>query len=473
MNTVAIIGAGITGLTAAYKLQQKGIPVTVYESGSHVGGVIQSSRRDGYLAEAGPNTILETASEIPALVRDLRLEGRRMYSDPHAEKRYLVRDRKPVSLPSSPLDFLCSSLFSGSAKFRLLKEPFIDAAPEIQEENLADFVTRRLGQEFLDYAVNPFVAGVYAGDPHQLSVKHAFPKLYNLEQRYGSLIRGQFMGARERKKRAEVSKQSAKKFSFDEGLQVLPQTLQRALRDNVLLDSPVKRIQETGDGWNVTYDSTDGPETCHHAAVIYTGPAFRLSQIELQTNRYLNYAGLSQIHYPPVASVVLGFRREDVRHPLDGFGVLVPEVEPFNILGTLFSSSLFPNRAPQGHVLLTTFLGGARAPHIGNSSFETLLNLTLADLRVLLGISGELTFAFHTTFRHAIPQYDVGYGRFKSLMDQIEAKAPGLYLAGNYRDGIALSDSIVSGHKVADRVSRFLEERESIATVPNLLAGVA
>jgi oxygen-dependent protoporphyrinogen oxidase len=473
MNSVAIIGAGITGLTAAYKLQQKGIPVTVYESSSHAGGVIQSIRRDSYLAEAGPNTALETAPEIPTLIRDLGLEGRRMYTDPHAEKRYLVRDRKLVPLPGSPLDFLCSSLFSGAAKFRLLKEPFVQPALEVQEENLADFVTRRLGQEFLDYAINPFVAGVYAGDPHHLSVKHAFPKLYNLEQRYGSLIRGQFLGARERKRRAEVSKQNAKKFSFDEGLQVLPQTLQRALEDNVLLDSPVKRMQETGDGWNVTYEGADGPETCHHAAVIYTGPAFRLSQIELQTHRYLNYAGLSQIHYPPVATVVLGFRREDVRHPLDGFGVLVPEVEPFNILGTLFSSSLFPNRAPEGHVLLTTFLGGARAPHIGNSPFETLLNLTLTDMRLLLGVSGEPTFVFHTVFRHAIPQYDVGYGRFKSLMDQIETKAPGLYLAGNYRDGIALGDSIVSGHKVAARVGRFLEERETIATAPNVLAGVA
>jgi oxygen-dependent protoporphyrinogen oxidase len=169
------------------------------------------------------------------------------------------------------------------------------------------------------------------------------------------------------------------------------------------------------------------------------------------------------VNYPPVATLVLGFCREDVRHPLDGFGMLVPEVEPFNILGALFSSTMFPNRAPEGHVLLTVYLGGTRAPHIANSSFETQLNLALTDLRVLLGVSGEPTFVYHTVFRHAIPQYDVGYGRFKTLMDEIEANAPGLFLAGNYRDGISLGDSIVSGHKVAARVSQFVQESHQAA----------
>ena len=473
MNSVAIIGAGITGLTAAYKLHQAGIPVTVYESSGHAGGVIQSVRRGGYLAETGPNTILETSPEIPALIRDLGLEPRRMYSDPRADKRYLVRDRKLVALPASPLGFAGTRLFSGAAKFRLCKEPFISAAASGREESLADFVERRLGHEFLDYAINPFVAGVYAGDPHRLSLKHAFPKLHSLEQRYGSLIVGQFLGARERKRRAEVSKQNAKKFSFDEGLHVLPSAIQSLLGDNLILDAPVKRLQENGNSWRVTYQQNQRTEMRSHSAVIYTGPAYRLPQMELITHRYISCGQLSQIYYPPVATLALGFRREDVLHPLDGFGVLVPEVERFNILGTLFSSSLFPNRAPEGHVLLTTYLGGARAPHIADSPLETLVNLTLADLRTLLSVQGEPTFVFHTLFRHAIPQYDVGYGRFKALMDDIETKAPGLYLAGNSRDGIALSDSILSGHKVAARVTRFLEARQTLSTVPDVLAAIA
>ena len=468
MNSVAIIGAGITGLTAAFKLHQQGIPVTVYEAGDHAGGVIASVRRHGYLAESGPHTALETAPEIPTLVRDLGLEGRRMYSSPRAEKRYLVRDRKLVPLPSSPLRFFGTRLFSAGAKLRLLREPFIAPALESQEESLAEFVERRLGQEFLDYAINPFVAGVYAGDPHHLSAKHAFPKLYNLERRYGSLIKGQVFGARERKRRAEVSKQNAKKFSFDEGLQVLPQTIRDQLGRDVLFNSPVTGIQQNATGWVVaTPDRTD-----HHSAVIYTGPAYRLPQIELRTERYINCAPLSEVPYPPVATLVLGFRRENVRHPLDGFGLLVPELEPFNILGVLFSSTMFPNRAPEGHVLLTVYLGGTRAPHVATSDFETQLNLALTDLRVLLGVTGQPTFLHHAVFRHAIPQYDVGYGRFKTLMDEIETNAPGLFLAGNYRDGISLADSIVSGHKVAARMRQFIDARASLAEAVETLVAV-
>lgn len=468
MNSVAIIGAGITGLTAAWKLQQQGIPVTVYEAGDHAGGVIQSVRRHGYLAESGPNTILETAPEIPALIRDLGLEQRRMYSSPAAEKRYLVRNRKLIALPGSPLGFFGTSLFSANAKLRLLREPFIAPAPASQEENLAEFVQRRLGQEFLDYAINPFVAGVYAGDPNHLSVKHAFPKLYNLEQRYGSLIKGQVLGARERKRRAEVSKQNAKKFSFDEGLQVLPQAIRDQLGHDVLFNSPVTIIQQDASGWTVTTPN----ETRRHSGVIYTGPAYRLPQIEVRIEHYINCAPLSQVHYPPVATLVLGFRREDVRHPLNGFGMLVPELEPFNILGALFSSTMFPNRAPRGHVLLTVYLGGTRAPHIANSDFDTQLNLALTDLRMLLGVNGAPTFVHHAVFRHAIPQYDVGYGRFKTLMDEIETNAPGLFLAGNYRDGISLGDSIVSGHKVAGRVREFIRGKGDLLEAVQTLAAV-
>ena len=470
MNSVAIIGAGITGLTAAYKLQQRGIPVTVYEAGDHAGGVIQSVRRHGYLAESGPNTILETAPEIPALIHDLGLEPRRMYSSPVAEKRFLVRNRKLVPLPGSPLGFIGTPLFSAGAKVRLLREPFIAPAPASREENLAEFVQRRLGQEFLDYAINPFVAGVYAGDPHHLSVKHAFPKLYTLEQRYGSLIKGQVLGARERKRRAEVSKQNAKKFSFDEGLQVLPQTIRDQLGHAVHFGSPVSRIEQTSDGWTIS-SGRDVPAN-RHTAVIYTAPAYRLPQLELRTRRSISCAPFSEVKYPPVATLVLGFRREDVRHPLDGFGMLVPEVEPFNILGTLFSSTMFPNRAPEGHVLLTVYLGGTRAPHVANSDFETQLNLALTDLRGLLGVTGAPTFVHHAVFHHAIPQYDVGYGRFKTLMDEIEANAPGLFLAGNYRDGISLGDSIVSGHKVAARVHTFIGESASVLVNHGLLASV-
>lgn len=456
MKSIAIIGGGITGLTAAFRLQQQKIPVTLYEASHRVGGVIETIQENGYLAEFGPNTLMETSPLIGSLIRELGLESRRLYSNPAAEHRYIVRGGKPVLLPGSPFAFLFTRLFSPAAKLRLLAEPFIHPAAESREENLADFVTRRIGVEFLDYAINPFVAGVYAGDPHRLSVKHAFPKLYALEQRYGSLILGQLLGTRERRQRAEVSKDKANKFSFDQGLQVLTATLGNRLADSLQVKTPVSGFQQTAQGWKVALRESGREVAREHSAVIYTGPAHRLPEIQLQCDRYLNWSPLSQIDYPPVASVVLGFRREDVAHPLDGFGMLIPEVEHFNLLGTLFSSSLFPNRAPANHVTLTSYIGGTRAPDLAFHDPDELAHLALKDLESILGATGRPTFKHVTLFPKAIPQYEVGYGRFKDLMIEVEEKAPGFFLAGNYRGGISMSDSIVSAQQVAEKAADYL-----------------
>lgn len=451
-HPIAVIGGGITGLTAAFRLRQKGFPVTLYESAARVGGVIQSIQQDGYLAEFGPNTILETSPKIVSLVHDLDLDSRRLYSDPKAANRYIVRRRQPVPLPASPFRFISTSLFSFGAKLRLLREPFLPRAHPDLEESLAEFVLRRLGREFLDYAINPFVAGVYAGDPAHLSVRQAFPKLHALEQRYGSLIKGQILGARERRQRAEVSKQSAPKFSFQHGLQELIDALQSRLADSIQTQSPVVRIQSNPRGWRVTTRIRQQLQEFQHAAVLLALPGYQLAQIPVLAPDPLDVQPFAQIIYPPVASVVLGFRRHDVAHPLDGFGMLIPQVEGFRILGTIFNSSLFPHRAPPDHVTLTSYVGGTRAPDLAHRPVRELIDLTLEDLRAILGVRGQPQFSHCVLYPKAIPQYNVGYGRFRQSMSDLEARAPGLFIAGHVRDGVSLGDSIVSGHDVADRI---------------------
>ena len=193
-----------------------------------------------------------------------------------------------------------------------------------------------------------------------------------------------------------------------------------------------------------------------HSAVLYAGTAYRLAELGLETGVYLGLTRFSGVRYPPVASVVLGFRREDVGHRCEGFGMLIPKVEGFKILGTIFSSSLFPNRAPAGHLTLTSYVGGERYPELASLSPEQLFALTCEDLRVLLGVKAKPTFQHAVFYPKAIPQYNLGYGDYRELMNQIESKAPGFFLAGHYRDGVSLSDSIVSGCNVVDRIETFL-----------------
>jgi oxygen-dependent protoporphyrinogen oxidase len=457
-HSVAVIGGGVTGLTVAFCLKGKGVPVTVYEASRRVGGVIQSIREGGFLAEFGPNTILETSPRIGQLVRDAGLAGRRLDPDPKAEARYVVRYGRPVAMPSSPLGFFTSELFTAKAKLALLREPFVPPRRDGKEESVAEFVIRRLGREFLDHAIDALVAGVYAGDPCKLSLPEAFPKLGQLEARYGSLIKGQIFGARERKRRGEVAKDRAPKFSFDEGLQVLPDTLRERLGEAVRLEATVIGLIQgpAHGGWTVEARQDGREMRAEHSAVIYAGTAYRLAEMQVQAQPPLSLAPFAEIRYPPVASVVLGFRREDVTHPCQGYGMLIPRIEGFKILGAIFSSSLFPNRAPAGHLMLTSYVGGERYPELASLPPPELVALTCQDLRVLLGVKGKPTYQHVVFYPRAIPQYTLGYGRYRGLMTEIERQAPGLFFAGHYRDGISLSDSIVSGCNVAERVGKHL-----------------
>jgi len=468
MKSVAIIGAGITGLTAAFYLKRKGISVTVYEAGARAGGVIRSLRQNGFLAESGPNTILETSPKIPQLVSDLNLESRRLYTNPNAKNRYIVRDQEPMAMPSSLLGFLTTKLFSAKAKLAVLREPFVPPRRDDADESVADFVARRLNREFLERAVDALVSGIYAGDPQKLSVRHALPKLFEIEQKYGSLIRGQIFGASERKKSGEISRRDAKMLSFDVGLQVLPDALAAQLGDSLKLNSPVEKITKTENGWLISTTNGDA----EFDTVIYCGTAHKLAELEIDFGRAVLPRSLevsaaqqhrptaifSEIRYAPVASVVLGFRREDVAHPLDGFGMLIPKIENFKILGSIFSSSLFPNRAPENSVVITSYIGGERHPELTLKSPDELVAMTRDDLRILLGVKDEPVFKNVALYPKAIPQYNVGYGKFKQAMNEIEAKADGFFLAGHYRDGVSLGDSIVSGCNVAEHVENFLSK---------------
>jgi oxygen-dependent protoporphyrinogen oxidase len=241
-------------------------------------------------------------------------------------------------------------------------------------------------------------------------------------------------------------------FSFDTGLETLPRAIADKLGDSVRLSEGVDLLRKTDSGWEVI--TAKGSE--EHSAVLLATGAHQLARIRVEADDFPSLEPLSEVIYPPVASVTLGFRRLDVKAALDGFGVLVPQAEGLNILGTLFTSTLFPNRAPDRHVTLTSYIGGARAPHLASRGKDEIIDLVLADLCKLVGVSGTPTFEHFCVFPEAIPQYNVGYGKFKQLMTNAESAAPGLFIAGQARCGISLSDSILSGHKAAERIENHL-----------------
>jgi oxygen-dependent protoporphyrinogen oxidase len=441
---VAVLGGGITGLTAAWHLREAGLAPVVFEKSARVGGAIGAHREGEWLHELGPNSLLEGSAELGVFIDRLGLADRRLYAREEAKKRYIVRGGQPVAMPASPRTFVTTKLFSARAKLGLALEPFRPRGDAAADESVADFVVRRLGREFLDYAINPFVGGVYAGDPRRLSVRHGFPKLFALEQEHGSLLRGAFA------RRNTSGGPKGRIFSFPLGLGELPQRLAALLGGAVRLDTGVTRLRRRDAGWDVEFRDGNGTRVETFDAVVAALPADALAALEIEgVAASARLATLREIEHPPVASVFTGFRREDVAHPLDGFGVLVPEVEGGKILGTLFSSSMFPGRAPEGHVAVTTFVGGVRQPELARLAPAELLRLVRTELERLLGVRAAPVFSHVAQWPRAIPQYTVGYQRHKDTFAAFEAAAPGFFIGGNARDGISLANCIESGRRLA------------------------
>ena len=454
MASIAVIGGGLTGLTAAYRLKQRGHRVVVYEASNRIGGAIKSERREGYLAELGPNTLAAPKALVAALFTELGLDASRVAALPTASNRYVVRKGRLIRLPTSPAEVLTSRLLSNGAKLAIFGEPLVEAADSPLEESVAAFVRRRFNQEVVDYIANPFLAGIFAGDPEQLSVRHAMPQLHALERTHGSVMKALVQMMKARREAGQGTGLAPGVISFRNGLQEIPDAIGRSLTTEIRLRAPVTQLRSGPRGWTVGA-AFQTPEL--YDGVVYAAPAHSLDEIDLDLLGGERLSTLASILHPPVAVLALGFRRDQISHPLDGFGFLTPEVERRRVLGAIFSSSLFPERAPEGHVMLTVFVGGTRDPDLVQADPQTLTARVLDDLRPLLGTRGDPTFRQAQIWPKAIPQYVLGYGRFKEIAEDVERRNPGLVLAGTYRDGISLGDAIVSGEQAAGRAIQGVE----------------
>ncbi len=444
---IAVIGGGISGLCVAYGLRKKGHDVLLLEKSGGVGGNIRSEQRDGYLFEHGPNSTL-TSRELLDLVDDLGITDKIEWPSPLAKKRFIVRDSQLTALPSGPLGLLSTNAFSGSSKLALLKEPFRRSQGK-PDESAAEFFERRLGREIVDYAVDPFISGIYAGDPDKLSVEFAFPRLFELERDFGSIVKGAFRSPKPAA--SKLPKGTPRSLTFKNGMQTLVNELEKRIGTAARKDCGELQIRKTDGQIEIT---TAGNRELFDVVAICT-PAYAAADLIGHLDSYLA-SELAGIYYPPVSVVYTGFSDGDVGVRPDGFGFLVPGIEKRRILGCLWTSSVFDGRAPKGYHLFTTFIGGSRNAEFGHSGEDDLAAIALDELRVLMKVSGTPVFTAVKKWARAIPQYNIGYRSAVEAIENFRRAIPQIFLCGNYYKGISVSDCVKNGAATAREISEFL-----------------
>lgn len=457
---VVIVGGGISGLSAAYTLYKRGLEVLVVEAAPEVGGAMRSSvTPEGYVLDWGPNTAATKDPRLWADFADLGLNARLIAADRRGKRRYVLLNGRPEEIPSSPVGLLRTPLLSGAAKLRVLREPFVPRTTA-SDESVASFFARRIGPEPTARLLDPFVAGVYAGDPGQISVKAAFPSIWEAEQRAGSIIKGTLSGREKPAPGApKAPKMRSVTFNFPSGIAEWPRTIASALGPRrVWCGARATSLRPTGALWHLTVERERMPETVEARAVILALPAYAAASLVDELDVAAATA-LRGIPYAPVSVVQLGYRREQVGHPLDGFGVLAPSGERRRFLGILWSSSLFAGRAPAGHVLTTTLLGGALNPGLALQSDDDLIATAIAENAAVLQINSAPELTHATRWERAIAQYTFGHDARIAELERLERERPGLHFVGSYRGGVGVPKCWRNAVTVADQLGARLTGR--------------
>ena len=431
-----VIGGGISGLACAYSLRKSGVAAQLVEAAPRPGGVIQSASRDGFLFELGPQSFSGTTA-LRELCTDLGIAAQLLVAPPRAP-RYLLIDGHLCPAPLSPPAFFLSGLFDFSSKFTLIRDIFGKTTPPDSDESIADFVRRKFSGQILERLVGPFVSGVYAGDPARLSLRSSFPMLHEAEKSSGSLVRGMLRIAKQKKGPRERPTLQ----TFREGNETLVRALAAKLGDGLHTDSRVKEISAQSDrSYLVQLETRGGAESISAKSVIFAVPTSVAASL-LSPLDPLFGSALNPIEYAPVAVVSLGYSKADVGHSLDGFGFLIPRSAGLRILGCVWNSSLFPGRAPEGHALLTSFVGGATDPAAAKFSPQELTTLVHRELAPLLSLKSDPVFSNANVWPRALPQYNLGHSSRLAELASTRSRFPGLFFTGNYLQGPAIGSCL-------------------------------
>ncbi|HUJ32577.1 MAG TPA: protoporphyrinogen oxidase [Candidatus Acidoferrum sp.] len=453
-NQVIVIGAGISGLACAYRLKRLGISATVLEANDRAGGLVGTVEKDGFLFESGPQSFQGT-DVLLGLIRDLGIEGDLLEANPQAP-RYVLRAGRLQQIPMSPQGLLVSSLLGVGSRWKIASEPFRRTQPPNEEESVAAFVRRKFGHEILEYLVSPFVSGVYAGDPEKLSLRAAFPSLDEWEREFGSVLRG----AMKSRPPKEERKGPPPLCSFRRGLAMLMQTLGESLGEGLQLRTGAATVNRTeqpkGNGYEVSFARETQSKTIRARAVVVATPAYVASHL-VQALAPALAQTLSGIAYAPVAVIAAGYYARQFPQAPDGFGFLVPRTERIRTLGTVWNSSLFPGRAPNESVVMTSFAGGATDPEMVEKPEAELAGIVAGENARILGVTGPPVAIVVWKYGRALPQYNLGHGHLIGAIREGERATPGLFFSGNYLEGPAIGKCVEQAFRTADAVRDHLQ----------------
>ncbi|MGB4414412.1 MAG: protoporphyrinogen oxidase [Paludibacter sp.] len=450
---VVIIGAGLTGLTLAYYLKKAGKNVLLVEQSDRTGGVINSVTENGFTYETGPSTGVLSSLEIVELFEELHDKCELETAGKQANKRYIWKKMKWEALPSGLISAIKTPLFTLSDKFRILGEPFRKAGG-YPDESLAELVVRRMGKSFLDYAIDPFLSGVYAGDPNKLITRHALPKLYALENNYGGFVRGTIAKYKENKKHPQPNahKITHEVFSVKGGLKSMIDALTLEIgQDQLITSCRQTKINPVGKDYITTFTDLSGEKhEIHSPKVVTTVGAYALPDLLPFVDERLMKL-MSETTYAPVVQVAVGYKKWN-SIKLDAFGGLIPTIEKRKALGVLFPSAIFKGRCPEGGALLSVFIGGMNKPEILGMSDEEISQLVRDELRITMKVETEPDLLRIHRYQHAIAQYDIKTEKRLESIEKVEKDFPGLILAGSFRDGIGMSDRVKQARTVANQI---------------------
>ncbi len=458
MKEVVIIGGGLSGLSAARAVKENAtangltIKVTLLEKEPYLGGKILSKKMDCFTCEAGPNGFLDNKPATMALVNRMGMEDRLLKSNDDARKRFIFTGGKLQQLPEDPMSFIMSEVLSIRGKARLAADFLLPQGEPGKDETVSEFVRRRLGEEALDKLIDPMSAGIYAGDPSVMSIISCFPKVKMIEDQFGGLLRGmlamQQMAKAQGKKGPEGAGPGGVLWSFIDGASELPLALAKELGDDVRAGVTATSLERVGKGWVVK--TSDGA-TLKADEVILASPAYNTGDL-IASFAPESSAIMMNIPYVPMAVVCVGYEKDRIPMSMDGFGFLIPKKEGRKILGSLWSSSIFTHRAPDGSALITLMTGGARSPELTTLNDEELLKVCAAEVEFTMGIKEPPSFVNISRWKRAIPQYVVGHNKRVEKIEAELAEVGNIHLGGNAYYGIGINDCTARADILGEKV---------------------